>query len=504
MVPKNALTKIVRLFDAVHIPTWLIIILALTLVLRIPSFFEPYSYGDETIYLTLGEGIRQGKVLYRDVHDNKPPLLYVLAAVAGNLFWFKAILAFWSLITIVLFWKLAEFLFPGRTRIHQAGTFIFALLTTLPLLEGNIANAENFMIGFSLFAFLILLSRASTAKNLVISGVLFSIATLFKVPAAFEAPVIVFYWLVTGGFGFKNIKEVARKTIFLLLGFSLPIIITFVWYTLRGAFHDYLIAGFLQNFGYLSTFRPDDAQKSFLVKNGPLLLRGGLTLFGTLALFPFRKKLSKEYIFLTIWLFFTLFAVTLSERPYPHYLLQSTAPAAMMFAILFAMPSIEQAIVIIPLAVMLVVPVYYKFWYYSTSAYYTRFLNFAVGKTSKEEYLTQFGGHVPMSYKTAEFLLNTTQKGDKVFVWGPENQTVYALARRFPPIKYVAQYHINDFTTPEEVLKKIESDSPKAIVFLPGSPEFPGLTELVNKNYILVNTSLGASTFFKSSKYLQE
>jgi len=103
--------KILSLLNKIHLPRWIIILLAVVLILRIPTFFEPFSYGDETIYLTLGEGIKQGKVLYKDIHDNKPPLLYILAAIAGNVFWFKTILAFWSLITIVLFWKLAKALF---------------------------------------------------------------------------------------------------------------------------------------------------------------------------------------------------------------------------------------------------------------------------------------------------------------------------------------------------------------------------------------------------------
>ena len=108
MVPK----KVNNLVDKLHTPKWLLILLALIVLLRIPSFFEPYSYGDEMIYLSLGEGIRQNIPLYKGIHDNKPPLLYITAAAAGSLFWFKAILTIWNLITIFLFWKLSTILFP--------------------------------------------------------------------------------------------------------------------------------------------------------------------------------------------------------------------------------------------------------------------------------------------------------------------------------------------------------------------------------------------------------
>ncbi len=500
MVRKIKLTNLrkasVKAINSIHLPNWLILILVLVLLLRVPSFFEPYSYGDETIYLSLGEAVRSGKVLYRDIHDNKPPLLYFLAAVSGNLFWFKALLAFWSAVTIILFWKLVQALFPQKTRLHKISTLIFALLTTLPLLEGNIANAENFMIGLSLGAFLILFTQKLNFRNIFLAGVLFSLAALFKIPAVFELPVIILYWLIINNL--RDLKEIIKRTLYLVLGFSVPIGATFIWYFLRGAFNDYLISGFLENFGYLSTFRPEDVAKPFLIKNGPLLIRGAIVLSGALTLFIFRKKLSKQYVFLTLWLLFTLFAVTLSERPYPHYLLQTTPPISVMLAMLFTFPTIEQALVILPLTLALLVPVTFKFWYYSTTAYYERFLSFVSGQISKEQYLAKFGSHVPRSYKIAEFLVSSTTKSDAVFVWGPESQTVYALARRFPPFKYIAEYHINDFSSPDEVANAVGSKLPKIIVVLPGAPDFKQLTEIIDKDYLQINEIDEAKIYMKS------
>ena len=179
--------------DIFNVPIWLFVLLLTVFVLRIPSFFEPYSYGDEMIYLTLGEAVRQGVPLYKGIYDNKPPLLYLIAFISGNLFWFKAILALWHLITVFIFFKLTEFLFLGKKNSQLIATTIFALFTTLPLLEGNIVNAELFMILPTIAAFYILLTKTPSSKNLVFSGVLFSIATLFKIPAAFDLAAIVFF-----------------------------------------------------------------------------------------------------------------------------------------------------------------------------------------------------------------------------------------------------------------------------------------------------------------------
>lgn len=163
-----------------HIPNWLFILLLLVIIFRIPSFFEPYSYGDETIYLTLGQGIRKGFTLYKDLHDNKPPLLYIAAAIAGNLFWFKGILLMVSIFGITLFYKFSKELFPKIKLFPFVSTVIFSILTTLPFLEGNIVNAENLMIVPTITAFYIILYRENSYKNIFIAGMLLSISSFLK------------------------------------------------------------------------------------------------------------------------------------------------------------------------------------------------------------------------------------------------------------------------------------------------------------------------------------
>lgn len=483
--------KINKLFQ---IPKWLFVVLILIVIFRIPNFFEPYSYGDETIYLTLGEGMRNGLTLFRDIHDNKPPLLYAAAALAGSLFWFKAILLFWMLITTVLFWKLAETLFPKNTRLHQIATIVFAFFTTIPLFEGNIVNAELFMIGATIGAFLLLFKKEHTSRNIFLAGLLFSVGTLFKVPAAFDIPAIVLLWFITMKFTQKNFATLFKKTLILAFGFALPIALTFVWYWGKGAFNDYLIAAWLQNFGYLSSFRPDDVQEPFLVKNGPLLIRAGIVGFGFLILFSLRKKLSKEFIFLCAWLLLSLFAITLSERPYPHYLVQAVPPVALLLGMLFTLQTLEQSLVIIPLSLFLFVPVYFHFWYYKTIPYYTRFYKYAITKTlTVEEYRSTFGGETNRNYKLAEFLMTSSKPSDPVFVWGSNSSTVYALAKRLPPIKYVADYHISDFSSQEEVIGQLEQNPPSFVVFLPDSPSFPLLDSLLRDRYGIAETIDGAT-----------
>ena len=435
------------------LPNWLSGLLAFILVLRIPSFFEPFYYGDEMIYLTLGQAIRQGVPLYSMAHDNKPPLLYITAAIAGNLFLFKVILAFWNLITIIFFYKLSKKLFEGNEKAQKVSTFIFALATTLPLLEGLTVNSEIFMIAFTIVAVLILLGKNLTYKKIYFAGILFGLGALFKIPAAFDLPAIVFFWIITRGF--RDWKKIFVDTFVLGMGFLTPILLTFVWFFFKGALPEYIRAAFMQNVGYLSSFRPGDVQKPFLVKNGPLLMRALIVMIGSVVVFIFRNKLSKKFILATLWLLFALFAITLSERPYPHYLIQAMAPIAILLGIFFADKSFEQSLTVIPLALAFFVPVFYKFWFYPTSTYYVRFINFATHRTTREQYFDGFNGNINRDYKIAEFLSTSSTTKDRVFMYDPDSPAVYSLSRRLPPTKYVVDYHILDYSTKAIEAKKL-------------------------------------------------
>ncbi len=481
-----------KLLQKIHLPHWVVGILALTLILRIPSFFEPYYYGDEMIYLTLGQGVRQGLTLYKDIHDNKPPLLYLTAAISENLFWFKAILAFWNLITIAFFYKLAEKLLAKNSKAQKVATFLFAILTAIPMLEGNIVNAEMFIVGFTIIAFLILLRERPSFSGIFFAGVLLGIGTLFKVPAAFDLPVIVVYWLLTTDL--TNLKTIIKNTFILVLGFVAPIALTFGWSYLQGSLSEYIKAAFLQNVGYLSSFRPGDVQKPFYVRNAPLLIRAFLVALGIAGLFIYRKKISRHFIFFTVWTLLGLFAVTLSERPYPHYFIQVAAPVTLLMAMFLAEKSVEQSLSILPLLVAFLVPVYYKFYYYPTYSYYARFVSFVSGKIDKGTYLQSFAPTVQRNYKIAEFLSLSSRKSDRVFMWDPDSAIVYALARRLPPIKYTADYHVNDYSNKAEVAKEISSNPPKFIILTSGRT-FSELEPLLKSKYLLISQIENANIF---------
>src|SRR3990167_11223703 len=115
-------------------------------LLRFPSIFEPYWYGDEGIYQVIGVALREGRVLYSEIWDNKPPILYLIYAIfSGEQFYVRLASLIVGIGTIVVFYYLAIKIFKNLYSIYFSTAF-FALMFSLPVLEGNIANAENFML----------------------------------------------------------------------------------------------------------------------------------------------------------------------------------------------------------------------------------------------------------------------------------------------------------------------------------------------------------------------
>lgn len=439
-------------------PVWFLWLLIICLILRIPSLFEPYSYGDEMIYLTLGEAVRRGVTLYKYVHDNKPPLLYLMAGISGNLMMFKVILGFWSLATIYLYYRLMSLLSKNQTLIKIA-TIVFGLLTTIPTFEGNIANAEVFMVGPTILALILLLKEKVTVKNLLFAGILFAIAVLFKFPAIFDVPVIFLFWFFTNQ---KPFKKIFTSGVVVFVGFAALILSTFVYYFAKGAGPEYLVAAFLQNLGYVSSWTAH-SEVSFWQKNGSLIIRFVILTVMAVGLFIGRKHIKKNFLLFTLWLLFALFATTLSERPYPHYFVQALPAVSYFLALLVIDKSIYQVMSIIPLSLAIFVLVYFKFWYYSASSYYSRFIKYAIRQSDKTTYYQAFDTKLPIYYQISERVVAETKPSDQVLVWG-DVPTIYALTKRLPPIKYVAGYHINDFYSWDKVLADITNTPPKIIV----------------------------------------
>ncbi|MBU2592161.1 MAG: glycosyltransferase family 39 protein [Patescibacteria group bacterium] len=459
----------------------IVFLLFLNLLLFLPSLFEPISYGDECIYLTLGQALRKGSVFYRDIHDNKPPLLYFLAAASfGRLSLLRAFNLVFNLFHLGLVYYLAKKLTKNRLASFFAG-LSFTILYLL--FEGKTANGEMFMMVPATLAVYLLLEdkKAKNFRKSCLIGCLFAIGFLFKIPLAFDFAGIIFayYFLPLKKISLGNLRKVFgnRQLIGNLLGFSMPILASIVYYAAKGAFTPYVRSALLQNIGYLSSWQGSGSD---------LIIKFGLTAAIALIILVLRKSISKNFAFFGLWFVFALFGALLSGRPYPHYLIETVPSLSILIALAWSEKKFKNiAITTAAFGLLLTGYSYYRFWYYPILPYYKNFFLFVSGRISQKQYLSFWGEKTANDYRLARLIKEHTLPTEPVFIWG-DGACAYAIADRLPTGKYTVNYHIFDFNGFEETLNSIKDKKPKVIVKLNGEKTvWPELNQLLFKDYRL-------------------
>lgn len=459
-----------------------VLLLFFVFLLRLPSFFEPYWYGDENIYLTIGMSLRKGLLLYRDIFDNKPPLIYFIAAVAnGRIFWFRLILSFFVLASIYFFHLLSRVFFEKSSKTVKITTVLFAILTTIRTFEGNIPNAELFILLPTIASFYLILSeKVKKPAGYFAAGIIFSLGFLFKVPAVSDF-VALFSFLIFFG---KKLITFNRKTLMFILGYLSPIILTGFFFWTRGAFKILVESTFLQTMGYLSSWQTGSHSFSLtsLIKSGMLIK--ALFVFVVFVILWWRKtKINKFLLLTSLWFIFSLFSATLAGRPYPHYLIQTLPPLCLAAGFLLSLK--KPLNILLPLCVFTLFGVsfaYYRFWFYPTGSYYLNFLQFAVGQKNKQAYFSYFNPSLVKIYETAEFISANSKPRDKIFIWGDE-PGLYPLSKRTPSTPYLVKYHIVDLNLYQKTADLLTSAMPTIVVLDKNALPFHFLESLVETKY---------------------
>jgi len=474
----------------------LIAILSLTFIVRLPSLFEPLWYGDEAIYLTIGQKILRGGLLYADIFDHKTPGIYYLTAAAIRLFggsvWsVKFLLMIWVLATFVAFFFLGKRLLSKKVAL--AATAILAVLTSTPLIEGNIYNSEILMILPISLGIL-----AGLRQRFFIAGIFFSLAFLLKVPAMFDFAAFSIFVLFT--IRKKAVSEILKNLTLLLAGFFVPIFLTSLYFLWQGALEEYLRSAFLFNITYVGR------GNSFIFTHG-LLVAKALPVFllvccyGVRSFLRFQKSGDTGFTlldFLVLWLFLSFYAAVFGGRPYEHYLIQAVAPfsliaAASFFKKSFAKVGATVLLVVVALTFAL------GFRLYLHSSYYTNFFKYTTNQIGFEQYTKTYNWHAATNYALADFLKGCekfnregvcvegrTGKGDSLYIFSNQ-PAVYFLSGLDPASRYITFFHIaGDDKAKTQTAKEISEREPKYIlVEKPPPGNFPALEKLLSSRYNL-------------------
>jgi len=466
------------------------LVLFSSLILRIPGLFEPCWYGDEAIYLVMGQAWQKGLTLYKDIFDHKPPLIFIMAGLTGNVVLFRLVLLTWNLFTLTAIYQLAKIIFSKSRLAVNLSPILFLVFSTL--CEGNIANAEIFFALPNLLAGLLILKQTKNKQTnkwlFLLAGFLFSLGFLFKPPAAAAFAVFGIWYLL------KNSKVSIRQRIrswpvcLSLIGFIFPIGLITGFYFNKGAGEYFLSAVLTTNISYLGSWTTQKHTstgflQSFLVQRTLILL----IVSSALVVLHKLKKINANSFLINLWFGFNLYAALLSERPYPHYLIQPALPLSFLLINLFYRKKLANKTVSgILLALAFAAYLWVQFWHYPLFPYYKNFLEFGLGYKNKAEYINYFGSNLEFTYETAKYIKLRTKKDEQIFIWGT-SPCIYKLTGRLPVSRYITSFHIHDFQARTKTIQKIKKYQPNLILTLETETRsFPQLEGYLASQYVLV------------------
>jgi hypothetical protein len=323
--PENILAR-KKLFHAAA----LLLLTTLVFVSRLPSINEPLER-DITGYAVIGHELVNGKNLYTDIWDHKPPGVYVVYAFAESLFGYNqttiyilgALVSTLTLLGIFF----CVYRFNGNTYFGLGAAMLWLLMSIDIKMQANQPNVEvflNMLLAWVLFIAFNLKNRPLSIWEYLSLGVLFFVASFFKTVIAFIALPL---WLAIISIEIKHYNctyvDVFRKSAALVTIGILGWAGISTYYLVVGRFGDFYGAVFTFNQFYagsmitnfLEGLKPQLFFPKYIIQYIPLYL-----IIVISACLSIIKRVDLPItILITAWFVGTFFAVSAPGFYFPHY-----------------------------------------------------------------------------------------------------------------------------------------------------------------------------------------
>jgi len=416
-------------------------VLAVAFALRLPSLAEPRWYRDEGIFAAVAGDLRHGGLLYADAWDNKPPLIFYTYAAIQALFG-NGMVALHLVTTIVVLLTLAAVMAVG-VRLYGRGPAVlaggvFAVVMCTPVIEGNLALTETYMILPTTLAVLCVVyaqNQQDRSRPWAIAavGVFISIAASYKQVAVFDGLAIAVYFCVTDP---RRMRAIAL----LSGGFAVPQVALAAYFLAAGALPDYWYA-VVGSLPLYSTLGPDE---------GPLLRLAGYLPALLLTAWLVHRHAEGARVdvrhLAPLWLGFAVAGATSSALPFPHYLQQAAPAFALTVGGLpLLVPEGRQERVILGVAAVLAAVLAASQFgearhrqQLSPSAYYRNYVSYQAGERGYQKYERFFDGGGESARDIAK-AIREDGAGTTVYAWS-ELPWIYATGDLSNPTPYYTSF----------------------------------------------------------------
>lgn len=454
----------------------LLFIVLLTMIIRYGLIGVPLER-DEGEYAYGGQLILQGMLPYQQLYNMKLPGIY--AAYAGLMTIFGQThmgihlgLMFINAATIVLVFLLAKQLYDSIVGLVAAAAF--AIMSLLPSVQGIFANAEHFVILFSIGGLWILIKALDDDRPwlLLISGLLLGSGFLMK---QHGAAFIIFggLYILIQQLRFRPVlqRHLFFKAGLFTLGAIIPYGITCMVFVFNGIFEKFWFWTFKYAKAYTELaplsvgWHFFKARALNIIQSAPLIWL--LVLFGLPAL-GLDKNTRHRFIFVGLFFVFSVVAVCPGFYFRPHYFILLMPASALLAGISIGVVCnklLSKQPLILKYGFSLLLAGICVFG----SVYQHRL--FLLNMTPIQVSRTVYGlNPFPETIQIAQFIRANTNEKDRIAVLGSEPQ-IYFYADRLSASGYVYMYalmenHDYALKMQREMIQEIESAQPKFIVFV--------------------------------------
>jgi 4-amino-4-deoxy-L-arabinose transferase-like glycosyltransferase len=432
------------------------------ILLYLPFAGAPFER-DEGVYATIAQGVLDGQVPYRDLFDNKPPLVYAWYAFSFTLFgesvFAPRILAAicLSLTTLALF-NQARMVLPMPAARFAAA--LFAVSTGLPWVALH-ANTEAYMLLplVSSLMFFTIGMRDGRLRWFVIAGALAGLAVMTKQVAMWNLLALAMVALVWHRRTAENSWQWIAPTASLFAGTLATMALVALPFTLMGALDDLIYANLSYNWLYINFLSYAERLSNF----------GYGLLFFTAVAAPFvagalaglvillRKRAAVMDYVLILWAVASAIGVASGGRFFPHYFLQLMPSLAVLTGIVVYDRFVNGSSHVISRPAWIVATFLIVVSVGTTSVLYL------APRQAQEQVVSSVyhqKGWEASSEELGAYIKQRTDEDDLIFNYGRESQ-IYFYADRSPAITYFYDWVLEfDEALFPEVLAGLEASQP--------------------------------------------
>lgn len=473
----------------------LVFLLALSVILIVERLTVPQMplSPDAGAYAVIGHELLQGKLLYVDIWDHKPPAIFVTFIIAEMLFGYSSetIFILSILINLVVLFGLfyAAKAGPGGVVSGLLAASLWVIVSGFFDLEGREPNTEIFLNACVIWAFALFAQNQRnkfTAKHSFFIGLLFTLGSFYKPVIIANALFLVTAHIIFSPSGAENRKKALTDALFIgaigmagwiaAFGYFAATDRLEVFYRTIVSYNSYYSGNLLTNI-----FAPLQGRSElFLDFMNPLV---GLSLVGLIVTFIHNRRQSA---LLAAFAASTWIAIAIPGHFYVHYFQLWLPPLIIGASWAIGFFTISE-----------------RFWF-RYGSYAAGFLLFGVLIINQVgSYQSALAGNwskflnppLVAGEDTARKINNLLASDETFFLWG-NTPNLYLLTGRKPPTAIIFHQHL--FESPmvsrlsERVKEDLERERPEMLVAEIGKASVP---EWIGRDYELMPIPQGTDTY---------